>query len=650
MAIDYESQVKPLLKQRCSSCHGAFKQESGLRLDAAKLIPSAIHEELLDRLTTLDSTRRMPPEGEPLSEDQIKTVSAWIKQGAPGPEHESVLSSPSEHWAFQPLRMVRTPESDHANPIDAFVFGELPASASASPTALMRRVYLEMLGMPPTLRQQEQFNSRSWNDTLDQVLSNPDYGQRWARHWLDVVRYADTNGYERDAEKPFVWRYRDYVIDAFNDDKPFDRFVMEQVAGDELTDATLESHVATGFLRLGHWDDEPADPLTDRFDQLDDIVNTTSQAFLGLTLGCARCHDHKFEPLTQQDYYGLVDVFAPLERPREGRKELTVKIDGVEVYSWHEPNTTVPATHILVRGSPLRPAKPVAPAVPAILVSKQPEFPTAGKTTTRRRLGLAQWLVQHPLTARVIVNRIWQYHFGIGLVETSNDFGLSGSPPRHQKLLDWLAYWFVHDANWSIKKLHRLILTSQAWQAAKGPETLVQYRRLEVEAIRDSMLAVSGALNSECAGPPMRPSIPLAAVEANTDRASVWAPSSLDQASRRSIYAFIKRGLVIPMFETLDLADTVSSCSQRQITTVAPQALTLFNGEFTQQQAIYFADRLRREAGNDHGSQVRLAWQLALCRLPTVAEERSSIQFLSQETLEQLCRVIFNLNEFVYSE
>jgi hypothetical protein len=513
--------------------------------------------------------------------------------------------------------------------------------------------------LPPTLAEQERFakegNDAALDRVIDDLLSRPSYGERWARHWLDVVRYADSNGYERDAEKPFVWRYRDYVIDSLNHDKPFDRFVMEQVAGDELPDRTTESIIGTGFLRLGHWDDEPADPQADRFDQLDDIVSTTGQAFLGLTIGCARCHDHKFEPLTQRDYYSLVSVFNGLERPQKGRVEMTLPAGPakLEAYIWKEPSTVAPETHVLARGSPARPGELVGPAVPAVLVKQQPEFPSSGDHTTRRRLGLAQWLADadNPLTARVIVNRVWQQHFGQGLVRTANDFGMMGAAPTHPELLDWLAHWFEHEAHWSLKELHRLILTSSTWRREAGAEnSLVNHRRLEVEALRDSMLAVSGQLNLKRYGPAMKPGIPAAALEANTDKEKIWKPSKESEAARRTIYAFVKRGLVLPMLEVLDLADTVNSCPQRQVTTVAPQALSLFNGEFVNQQAGHFARRLVREAGDDTAAQLRLAWRLALCRDPSEAELAKMLQFREREPLEQVCRVILNLNEFAYPD
>ncbi len=676
VAPDYEKDIKPLLKERCVACHGAIKQKAGLRLDAGVLITkggkhAAIvagksgESLLMERVLAHGEDERMPPEGARLTAAQVEVLGRWIDSGAAYPLDEKIPKAPLEHWAFQPVRSPALPVvKDKAwgrNGIDAFVLARLegqgmPPPAQAPPMALLRRLHLDLTGLPPTVAEQARFAQQatraSLEGVMDDLLTRPEYGERWARHWLDVVRYADSNGYERDAEKPFVWRYRDYVIEALNGDKPFDRFIVEQLAGDELPGRSAESTIATGFLRLGHWDDEPADPATDRYDQLDDIVSTTGQAFLGLTIGCARCHDHKFEPLATRDYYSLVAVFNPLERPRKGRVELTVPVGEVETYTWSESAAKVPATHVLLRGSPTRLGELVEPAVPAILVKQQPPFPPQGGATTQRRLGLAQWIASedNPLTARVMVNRVWQQHFGQGLVQTANDFGVMGEPPSNPELLDWLAHWFMHEAQWSLKKLHRLILTSRTWQTSKTPDASMRYRRLEVEAIRDSMLAVSGQLNPKRYGPAMKPSIPAAALEANTDKEKVWQVSDEREASRRSIYAFIKRGLVIPMLETLDLADTVSSCPQRQVTTVAPQALSLFNGDFVNQQAKHFAARLKREAGGEPAQQIALAWRLALCREPSAAESARMLAFLREESLEQACRVVLNLNEFVYPE
>jgi Protein of unknown function (DUF1549)/Protein of unknown function (DUF1553) len=603
-----------------------------------------------------------------------------------------LAAGPDAHWAFQ--RIVRPPlpavrnQAWIRNPVDRFVLAKLEAVAQhpappASSQALLRRSFLDLTGLPPTLAEQRAFEksiaaspSSAHDGLIDDLLARPAYGERWARHWLDLARYADSNGYERDAAKPFVWRYRDYVIRALNADKPFDRFLTEQLAGDELTDATAETIIATGFLRLGHFDDEPADPESDRFDQLDDIVRTASEAMLGLTLGCARCHDHKFEPLTQRDYYSMLAIFAPLERPVEGRTEKTVPTGDAsapEAYAWREASAQPPTVHILLRGNPSRQGAEVPPALPAILTRSGPalEFPRTAGRTTCRRLGLARWLTSdaNPLTARVIVNLVWQQHFGEGLVRTPGDFGLMGERPSDPELLDWLADWFIHDAGWSLKKLHRVLLTSSAWQQqvesrdhgtadrkvfppGTSPAAGLQpiRRRLEAEAIRDSMLAASGQLNHGMFGPPVCPPVPRAILEGNSDPDKIWPVSSSADASRRSVYVFLKRSMVVPMFEALDLNDTVHSCPKRQITTVSPQALILFNSEFTDTQARHFASRVKQEAGENPDHQILHAFRLALCRTPTSRELTTMREFLERESLDQLCRVIFNLNEFVYPD
>ncbi len=651
--VDYEATIKPLLKQRCASCHGSWKQEADLRLDAGALIPKEIRSEILKRVASTDESNRMPPEGARLTIEQIAALREWIEADAAFPKDEVIPTKPAEHWSFQPVKRSPIPNSRHEHPIDAFLFGQREASPQASAGTLLRRVHLDLIGLPPTIEEQDTFAADGkLESVIDALLTRPEYGERWARHWLDVARYADSNGYERDAEKPFVWRYRDYVIEAFNSDKPFNRFIMEQVAGDELADSNVETNVATGFLRVGPWDDQPGDPETDRYDQLDDVVSTTSQAFLGLTIGCARCHDHKLEPLSSRDYYSLVAIFNPLQRPHAGITDLAAKVGDTDVYAWQETSANAPETHILIRGSATRPGERVEPAVPAVLVQQQPAFDPNGERSTGRRLGLAKWIADesNPLTARLIVNRVWQQHFGEGIVSTASDFGLMGARPTHPELLDWLAHWFMHDAHWSIKKLHRMMLTSRAWQSRMSADSIVRYRRLEVEAIRDSMLFVSGRLNPKRFGSAFRPAIPLAAIEANSDKASIWKPSEEPEASRRSIYVFIKRGLIVPMLETFDIADTNSSCQKRQVTTVAPQALTLFNGEFTQQQARALAERLRREADNDVDRQISLAWRLALCREPTDGERTKLRDFIAQVSLEEFSRVVLNLNEFVYPE
>jgi hypothetical protein len=749
--VDYARDIRPLLKNKCSSCHGALKQKAKLRLDAGKLIHQGGKEgkvivpgnakasELIERVTSKDEDERMPPEGEPLSAQQVALLAEWINAGAKFPANETIAARPEEHWSLQPVKRPAAPKVKNAkwprNPIDHFILAKLEAKGwqpndSAQPMQLLRRAHLDLIGLPPTLAEQDAYknsalrNPNSALETLiDNLIARKGYGERYARHWLDVVRYADSNGYERDGGKPEVWRFRDYVIRALNADKPFDRFLIEQLAGDEVDAATTETILATGFNRLGPWDDEPPDFAVDRFDQLDDIVNTTSQAFLGLTMGCARCHDHKFDPLLHTDYYSMVAIFNPLQRPQSGRTELTryavphaqakpfeardKKIAAAQTtikkldeqlkkkpddaslkrqkaeqsaliaklekelpspakgYFLFEPSPTPPVTHLLKRGNPKTPGDVVPAAVPVVLVKEQPKFLAPTAHTSRRRLTLARWIgnADNPLTARVIVNRAWQWHFGHGLVRTPNDFGLLGEPPTHPELLDWLAHWFVHDAKWSLKKLHRLIMTSRAWrmsrepraaQAAADPDNRLlwrmPYRRLEVEAIRDSMLFVSGQLDRKMFGPAMHPFVPRDALLNHADKEKIWPKFNETAASRRTIYAFVKRSLLVPLLEVLDLCDTTQTSPQRKVTTVPTQALTLYNGNFAMRQANHFAARLQREAGNDLDKQIQHAWQLALSRPPTKTEHAKAKIFVQEENLAQLCRVIFNLNEFVYSD
>jgi hypothetical protein len=595
----------------------------------------------------------------------------------------------AEHWAFRPVTRPGVPQisnlkSQIRNPIDAFVLARLEkAGIKPAPTVdkltLLRRVTLDLIGLPPTPAEQRAFLADDAPDAfakvVDRLLSSPQYGERWGRHWLDVARYAETNGYERDGAKPSAWRYRDYVIDTFNHDKPFDRFVIEQIAGDEVEGASAETQIATTFLRLGTWDDEPADPKVDRYDQLDDVLGTTATAFLGLTLRCARCHDHKFEPFTQADYYRMLAVFEPLQRPQDGRRDLDVplgegirskwplSLGGPRAYIWKE-EPTPPATHVLRRGDPNKPREEVGPGIPAVL-GKQPEPPLRPTAkTSGRRLWLANWVAApgNPLTARVVVNRVWQWHFGRGLVPTANDFGTAGEPPTHPELLDWLADEFVK-GGWRLKPLHRLIVLSATYQqSASAPAEAVRAdpkgalmgrwrpRRLEAEAVRDSMLAVGGRLNPQQRGPSVYPTLARAVLEGQSRPGDGWGKSDEGQQARRSVYVFVKRSLAVPELELLDAPDTTSSCEARPVSTTAPQALTFFNGSFANEQAAHLAQRLRREVGSDPAAQVRRAFELALCRPPRDAELKAAVSFLGRQRLEAFCLVVLNLNEFVYLE
>jgi hypothetical protein len=646
----------------------------------------------------------------------------------------ALAGQPSTHWAFQPVHRPAVPQpwnrSWVSNPIDAFVLARLEQKGIApAPRAdrrtLLRRVCLDLTGLPPTPDEQRAFlndpSPDAYEKLVDRLLASPHYGERWARHWLDVARYADTNGYERDGAKPSAWRYRDYVIDAFNQDKPYNRFLTEQLAGDEVDGTDSETQIATTFLRLGTWDDEPAEPTVDRYDQLDDVLGTTAAAFLGVTLRCARCHDHKFEPFTQVDYYRMLAVFEPLRRPQIGRTELDRVVGAAAelaayrtararagagaagllvggppalfqvgpqlaaarpprrqppafAYVWYENGPKAPVTHVLRRGDPARPKQAVEPGVPAVLTRRQPDPPRPLAHSTGRRLWLARWLTRpdNPLVARVMVNRIWQHHFGKGIVATANDFGTVGEPPTHPELLDWLAAEFVA-RGWSVKALDRLIVLSNTYRlsAASSPDaarldpkaTLLgrwRPRRLEAEAVRDGMLAVSGRLNPQMHGPGVCPPLPRAVLEGQSRPGDGWSKSDERQAARRSVYIFVKRSLAVPELEVLDAPDTTSSCEQRIVSTVAPQALTFLNGDFANEQARRLAERLRREVGSDPAAQVRYAFELALCRPPRAEELRAALDFLTaqereiaagdtrQRALAAFCLVLLNTNEFVY--
>jgi hypothetical protein len=722
--------------------------------------------------------------------------------------------APGRHRAFQPVRRPALPTPHDTawvrTPVDAFVLARLEQhglrpAPPADRRTLLRRVYLDLIGLPPTPEEQRAFladeSPDAYEKVVDRLLASPHYGERWARHWLDVARYAETNGYERDGAKPHAYCYRDYVIDSFNRDKPYDRFVTEQIAGDEVDGSSAETQTATTLLRLGTWDDEPAEPMTDRYDQLDDVLGTTATAFLGVTLRCARCHDHKFEPFSQVDYYRMLAVFEPLKRPQKDRAdldrpvgnpaevaayheataradaelaELWKQLDALErpildrraampkedagprlslpppeavaawrvepvrrtlaqsglvlkysdelvyrereitagatpaeaeqrerlekqvaavnagrpreltrAYIWFEDGPKAPVTHVLHRGDPAKPRQEVEPGVPAVLAPQQPEPPRPLSGSTGRRLWLARWLTRpdNPLVARVMVNRIWQHHFGKGLVATANDFGTMGEPPTHPELLDWLAAELVA-RGWSVKTLDRLIVLSSTYRTAAGPATprteskaaLLGHwrpRRLEAEAVRDSMLAASGRLNTQMGGSSVYPALPRAVLEGQSRPGDGWGKSDPRQAARRSIYIFVKRSLAVPELEVLDAPDTTSSCEQRIVSTVAPQALTFLNGEFANEQARALAERLRGEAGADPAAQLRRAFELALCRPPRAEELQAGLGFLAaqqrqieadrhgdkQDTgdaagkaLEAFCLVLLNTNEFVYLE
>jgi len=643
-----------------------------------------------------------------------------------------------------------TPDTERRitpNPIDAFLLARLRERAlDFSPPAprrvLIRRAYLDLIGLPPSPEEIDAFvhdrSPRAWDTVVDRLLASPRYGERWGRHWLDVVRYADSGGFEGDRDRPYAWRYRDYVIDSFNRDLPFDQFLREQIAGDEIAPGDNRALVATGYLAVG-----PKEIVMEnernRADQLDDLVSTTGQAMLGLTLNCARCHDHKYDPITTRDYYRLSACFAPCQRrdvelltPDErkaaqaldsqmkpirervaalrAKAKLAPTLKGVanpddaqtakalgapdaqalardlselkplEAKRAAFPHAEVvedagaawPDAHILVRGDAGHPGDVVRPGFICSLPGGGVDLGASAALpgSTGRRKALAEWIAspKNPLTARVFVNRVWQHHFGRGLVTTPSNFGVSGELPSNPELLDWLACTFM-EGGWRVKPLHKLILMSAAWQQDDrvrpdaervDPEDRLLWRmparRLEAEPIRDSILAIAGSLNLQMGGEPVYPPVD-ASLRADTFQGPNWR-DGVDGPStwRRSIYVKVKRSLLLPELEVFDCPEITTTVASRNVTTTPTQALTLLNDPLILRQAGLFAQRVAQEAGPDRAKQVARAYALAFGREPSPRELSLSLDYLRSraaagrpEPLTDLCHALFNANEFVYA-
>jgi hypothetical protein len=789
----FETKVRPVLVENCFKCHSDKKQRGGLRVDSLAailqggdqgpaLVPGAPEKSLLIKaIRHEDKDLKMPPENK-LAKEQVADLMQWVKMGAPWPSADKpaaalkgefqISDKDRAHWAFQPAKRPALPAvKDRAwgeHPIDTFILAGLEAKAlrpnpPAARQELARRLYYDLTGLPPTPHEVEAFLKDTAPDAyeklVDRLLDSPRYGEKWGRYWLDLVHYAETNSYERDNPKPHVWRYRDYVIRSFNQNKPFDQFIKEQLAGDELGRKDPDALIATGYYRLGIWDDEPSDPLQARYDMLDDIVATTGQDFLGLTFDCARCHNHKIDPIPQKDYYRLLAFFHNINHYRNGgptdeavifdgpetklraeqamreqdelRKRLQaqlgviekefltragekqtfapidfaqyIKSRGAEVLGQQrygeyvrlrkqlettkkatppgvekclcvtEAGRSAPPTHVLVRGNPHIKGDPVEPGFPQIFNLPEPPAPTpADGRTTGRRLVLANWIAsaENRMTARVLANRVWQYHFGRGIVRTPNDFGLHGARPTHPELLDWLASELVRQG-WKLKALHRTILTSNAYRMSSRPNPQAaavdpsndlfwrfDMRRLTAEEIRDSLLAVSGNLSLKMYGPGVYPEIPGEVLAGQSMPGRGWNKSPPEEANRRSIYVHVKRSLLLPILESFDLAETDRTTPVRFATTQPTQALGMLNGDFLNQQAAIFASRLRREAGAEVSRQVRLGIYLATQRPPSEAEVRRGQELIralqtqdgatAEAALNAFCLVVLNLNEFMY--
>ena len=931
-AIAFSHDVQPIFARRCLQCHGSSAQEGGLRLDnrdgalaeleseERAIVPGNLNASvLLARVTSDDPDLRMPPEGKPLTEDEVATLRSWIQEGA---EWQG-------HWAFEPPVAQQPPVVKNKawvrSPIDAFILSRLEAkgltpAAPADKIALLRRACYDLIGLPPTPDQVAAFLSdtspQAFEKVIDHLLESPQYGEKWARHWLDLVRYAETNGYERDSRKDLIWKYRDYVIRAFNEDKPYDRFIQEQLAGDELPDKDSDSITATGIYRLGIWDDEPADRPLARYDYLDDIVRTTGETLLGMTIGCGRCHDHKIDPIAQKDYYSMLSFFSDIsphgggkanhvpvssfadqavfEKKRADKKrlekELTEKIFQIETsfltelkvkhpelkvdtakpvgpangvvladsrkagqeweYTLQKPAdnwfeiafddskwkkgpggfgtrgtpgsvvrtewrtreiwlrkdfglTDIPAkltlnihhdedaevylngkriasfkgyigdykqldvtmqaadllqtgrntvavhcrqtgggqyidvgligdfsvttaaslarkygkeilgperlaewrqmqrtlaqsqsqklelkteyvmavaergrnkTWILGRGNPSMQGEEVGPAFPQVLNPPAAEIPTEYNTgaTTGKRRRLAEWIASrdNPMTARVIVNRLWQHHFGRGIVRSASDFGYQGTPPTHPALLDWLAVDFRR-GGWKMKAMHKRMMLSSTYQMAsthnaeayaKDPVNDLFWRfdirRLTAEEIRDSILAVTGTLNPKMFGPSIFPPLPQEVLATASRPGAAWGRSSPEEAARRTIYIHVKRSLRPPMLANFDVPDTDTPCAVRMSTTVPTQSLGMLNSKFLNEQAANFATRLREECGDSRQAQVTAAIRLTTGRTPTAKEVEGDIAFMDElmqdeklspdDALRHYALLMLNTNEFIY--
>jgi len=850
--ISFSKDIQPILEQNCWSCHGPSMQSSRLDLSTLEgalrggargsaIVPGQAEDSRLYRMVAGLDKPAMPLGGSKLTDGQIAAIKNWIDQGGhwdagavgaktqPDPatafaalQNVQLPPGARDYWAFKLPVQAPVPVVARAfsNPIDRFLEKArqdkgLKAAPKADRLTLLRRAYMDLIGLPPSPEEITAFRNdtapAAWERLIDKLLASPHYGERWGRHWLDAARYADSSGYENDTDQPNLWRYRDYVIKAFNEDKPYNTFIKDQIAGDEIPNRTDDSLIATGFLRAGPRvrNHEHANPAR-RYDYLDDVLGAVGKGVLGLTVQCARCHDHKFDPITQKDYYAMeasifgyvetdyplgpreqadaymrkiseisekvadlkdqvdeidkpyhdklaleeirkkypADVVRAVEKPESertpGEKLIAIQVlesggigrstvgtdkimspedaakkkalnDQIAALNAERPkpvpmasivtdgdwrsvelgygdrnegacpkceleyvgagkflelgpgkaNYKVPPSYFLLRGDPDSKAYPTKPGFISVITQGNPptELPPADGRTSGRRLALAEWLISrdNPLPARVIVNRIWQHHFGKGIVPTLDNFGKMGEQPTNQSLLDWLAVEFMNKG-WSIKQMQRLIMTSEAYQMASeyddaasaknDPEDtyLWRYRiqRLEGEIIRDNIMSVAGSIDLTMGGPAIFPHVDESFIKTlfrgiyrnQEDGPAVW---------RRSIYIYQKRTLPSPMLQVFDLPDMSQSFGARYVSTVPTQALQLMNDDFVLRQAQMFADRVKKEAGNDVAKQVDLAYRIALTRPPTERELSLATDMILSGSLVDFTNVILNLSEFLYT-
>ena len=731
----FEKRVGPLLLERCSECHGAEAQESGLRLDTIAgilaggelgplFIPGEPDKSALVAAVRRQGDLKMPPD-EPLDRREIDVLVNWVRSGAPTPDGNfSLAFRPSSnvdaeftaeeksHWAFQPLQDPRPPktqeESCVSSAIDQFVLAELEArglrpSWPADRRTLIRRATLDLLGLPPTPAQIDRCLTDASPDAfsrlVDRLLADPRYGERWGRHWLDVVRYADSTGGDEDYAYAHAFRYRDYVIAAWNNDVPFDQFVCEQIAGDLMADpadpaTTARRWIATGFLALGPKSLDEIDAGKQESDVIDEQVTLIGRGLLGLTMDCARCHDHKFDPIPTSDYYGLAGIF------KSTRTMANYYGGGYNMAMWHEASIAGGKANVVadgdahdmriyIRGSHESLGDVVPRRFPRILVGNQQ--PPVGSVDSGR-LELARWLTQPDtatggLTSRVMVNRIWQHHFGRPIVGTPDNFGRLGEQPTHPDLLEWLARRFI-DQQWSTKQMHRLIMNSSTYRQSSNPDCVLHIAdspnpqspisnpqskdpgnlwygryprwRLEAEAIRDSILAVSGTLDLAMGGSLLS----IGNRQAVTDTKS-FEPALKYDFNRRSVYLPVARNSTYKLFEVFDFVDPKVVSGRRATTTVAPQALFFLNSPFALDASAAMADNLLQQDGLDDAGRVRLAYELTCARPADEEELRDALDYvrgyglaLADQTgdpqerrrraWQSVCQTLLASNHFVY--
>jgi hypothetical protein len=789
--VDFARDIAPLLRERCETCHGAEKQMGGLRLDnreaalaggysGSVIKPgNSAESRLIHLVSGLTEELIMPMTGAKLTSEQVGLLRAWIDQGAEWSEQAAAVPEvgnrekpKTDHWAYLPPRRPPVPKvQDRAwlrNPLDAFVLakledGGIQPSPEADRATLIRRVSLDLIGLPPTPEEVDQFLTDTHPDVyerlVDRLLASPHYGEKWARHWLDLARYADSDGYEKDLPRPHAWRWRDWVIHALNSNMPFDQFTIEQLAGDLLPNPTVEQKVATGFNRNTLTNREGGIDLEEfRVEEVVDRTNTLGTVWLGLTVGCARCHDHKYDPTFQKEYYQLyaffnsaqkVNIEAPLagemgpflsrkstydrkwrelledydvpEMEAEWEKNLLeavlnpganevwdfswgiveILVDGAEqilrlnpsqrtqkqqdqlteyFIQWYGTNMvpgvskdehdklkfkelwekreqlkekypglseaqifvenpSPPKTHILIRGDFRRPGVEVYPDTPRVL----PPLPGGAEPP---RLQLARWLVSgdHPLTARVTVNRMWQEFFGRGLVETSEDFGTRGELPTHPELLDWLAVEFM-DNGWNVKKTHRLLVTSATYRQSSKIRGELQGRdpynkllarqsrfRLSAELIRDVALSASGLLNPAIGGKSIRPPQPAGMVKLGfASDLRAWREDEGADRYRRGLYIFFQRTVPYPQLINFDAPDSLLACSRRGHSTTPLQALNLLNDPVFFEAAQGLAARVLREKQGSVADRIDYAFRLCLARLPKPRERERLLRHYHQQ-------------------